>query len=184
MPDGMLGLRGTPVLTVPNLITLARLCAVPFAVWLVLRGHLAAAFALFVAAAVSDALDGWLARRGGGSPLGAMLDPAADKLLLVCMFVTLAAVQVLPDWIAILVVFRDVLIVGGVVLLWLTGAPPRIRPILVSKVNTALQLVLVGAALAWAAFGEPGAVVVSVLVWATAATTVASGAAYVAGRVR
>ena len=77
-------------------------------------------------------MDGWLARRnGGGNTVGALLDPVADKALLVTMYVTLAAVKVLPDWLAILVVFRDVVIVGGVVVLSLLGQsvadPPALR---------------------------------------------------------
>ena len=83
-----------------------------------------------VAAGLSDAVDGWLARRSGSrSAVGAILDPIADKLLLVSMYVTLAFMKVLPDWLAILVVFRDLLIVGGVVLLWVLGIPARIRPL-------------------------------------------------------
>ena len=74
-----------------------------------------------------------------------MLDPVADKALLVSVYVTLAAIGVLPDWLAILVVFRDLVIVGGVLMLWVLGQPPAIRPLLVSKLNTALQIALVGA---------------------------------------
>src|SRR5271166_1407770 len=125
MPDGMPAggsfARGA-LLTLPNVITFARLCAVPLAVWLVLRGSLVGAFTLFVAAAISDAIDGWLARRnGGGNSVGALLDPVADKALLVTMYVSLAAVNELPVWLAILVVFRDAVIVGGVVVLFLLG---------------------------------------------------------------
>ena len=99
-------------------------------------------------------MDGWLARRnGGGNALGALLDPVADKALLVTMYVTLAAVNVLPDWLAILVVFRDVVIVGGVVVLAVLGQPVLIRPLYVSKLNTALQIVLVAVALLLAGFG-------------------------------
>ena len=99
-------------------------------------------------------MDGWLARRnGGGNAVGALLDPVADKALLVTMYVTLAAVKVLPDWLAILVVFRDVVIVGGVVVLSLLGQPVLIRPLYVSKLNTALQIVLVAVALLLAGFG-------------------------------
>ena len=68
-------------------------------------------------AGLSDAVDGWLARRYGGNSIGALLDPVADKALLVTMYVTLAVVRELPDWLAILVVFRDLLIVGGVIVL-------------------------------------------------------------------
>jgi len=171
------------LLMLANAITLARLCAVPAAIWLVLRHDLHVAFALFVAAGLSDAVDGWLARRaGGGSALGAVLDPAADKLLVVGMYVTLAAVGVLPDFLAILVVFRDLMIVGGVLVITMLGQPVAIRPLRLSKANTALQIVLVAVALLLAGFGladpMPVRLLLAALVWAVTATTVASGVAY------
>ncbi len=170
---------GNAVMNLPNIITFARLCAVPVAVWLVLRDHFAAAFWLFVAAGVSDAVDGWLARRRGPTPVGAVLDPMADKLLLVSMYITLAAVHRLPDWLAILVVFRDLMIVGGVAVLRLTGQPVAIRPLPVSKLNTVLQILLVALTLAMAATGWDWPLATLVLGWAVAASTLASGGAYV-----
>jgi cardiolipin synthase len=167
------------LLNLPNLITFARLCAVPVAVWLVLRGAFMGAFWLFAAAGASDALDGWLARRRGPTRLGAAMDPAADKALLVSMYVTLAAVRVLPDWLAILVVFRDLLIVGGVLVLMLSGHRIAFRPLLLSRANTGLQIVLVGVALLLTGMGWPMPWLVTGLVWLVAATTLASGAAYV-----
>jgi cardiolipin synthase len=171
-------------MTLADAITLARLAAVPLVVWLILRHHLALTFWLFVAAGASDAVDGWLARRnGGGSTLGAVLDPVADKALLVTMFVTLAAIRVLPDWLAILVVFRDMLIVGGVLVLSVLGQSVTIRPLYISKLNTAMQIVLVAVALLLAGFGQHNALaapwLLSVLIWSVAATTLASGTAYV-----
>jgi cardiolipin synthase len=171
--------------TLPNAITLARLCAVPGTVWLIMQGRLALAFWVFVAAGISDGLDGWLARvRNTRSSLGAILDPIADKALLVSVYVTLAAIGVLPDWLAILVVFRDLLIVGGVLLLYVAGQPPAIRPLMVSKVNTALQIVLAAASLLLAGYGWGDALVLDLLIWAVAASTLASGAAYVVGAAR
>jgi cardiolipin synthase len=168
------------VFTLPNVITFARLCAVPGAVWLMLQHRLDLAFWIFVAAGLSDGLDGWLARvRNARSRLGAVLDPVADKALLVSVYVTLAAIGVLPDWLAILVVFRDVLIVGGVILLWLLGQPPTIRPLMVSKVTTVLQIALAAAALLLAGYGQGDSMLIDLLVLATAAATLASGAAYV-----
>lgn len=166
--------------TLPNAITFARLCAVPAAVWLVLQHRLDLAFWVFVAAGISDGLDGWLARvRNARSRLGAILDPVADKALLVSIYVTLAAVGVLPDWLAILVVFRDLLIVGGVIMLTLLEQKPAIQPILLSKANTLLQILLAAAALAIAGFGWPARGLLEALIWATAGSTVASGAVYV-----
>jgi cardiolipin synthase (CMP-forming) len=169
-------------LTLPNFITVGRLCAVPATVWLILHGRLDLAFGLFVGAGISDAVDGWLARvRQARSALGAILDPLADKTLLVTVYVTLAAVGVLPDWLAILVVFRDLLIIGGFLMLWVLGQKPLVRPIFVSKLNTTLQIGLAALALALAGFNlhAPGLLEAAVL--ATAASTLVSGGAYVWG---
>lgn len=170
------------LMAVADLITLARLGVVPLIVWLVLRHDLAITFWLFVAAGLSDAVDGWLARRNGGSMLGAVIDPVADKALLVTMYVTLAAIHVLPDWLTILVVFRDVLIVGGVLVLSVLGQSVTIRPLMISKVNTAMQIVLVAVALLLAGFGRRNAFtapfLTNALIWVVAATTLASGTAY------
>ena len=182
MPDGTQLSRpaSAALVTWPNVITFGRLCAVPLAFWLVLEHRMTLAFFLFVAAGASDAVDGWLARRnGGGNAIGAVLDPVADKALLVTMYVTLASVNELPDWLAILVVFRDLVIVGGVLVLAVLGDPVTIRPLYVSKLNTAVTID--------PGFDDPGAGRVRpsphpaklVLIWAVAATTLTSGAAYV-----
>lgn len=149
-------------------------------VWLVLQQRLDLAFWVFLAAGISDGVDGWLARvRNARSRLGAILDPVADKAMLVSIYVALAAIGVLPDWLAILVVFRDLVIVGGVIVLYLLQQPPAIQPILLSKANTVLQIVLAAAALGMAGFGWMSAPLLAALIWATAATTLASGAVYV-----
>ena len=181
MPDGtQLGPKTTAnIFNLPNIITFGRLCAVPLAFWLVLKHRLDLAFYLFVLAGLSDAVDGWLARRYGGNSLGALLDPVADKALLVTMYVTLAVVGVLPDWLAILVVFRDLMIVGGVIVLGVMGHPVAIKPIYISKVNTTLQIILIAAALAMAGFTLMAPMILTVLLWIVAASTLASGAAYV-----
>ena len=180
MPDTGLGrVPGHVFLTLPNIISFGRLCAVPAAIWLVLHQHFPAAFGLFVLAGVSDAIDGWLARRQGGTALGAVLDPLADKTLMVGMYVTLAAIGQLPDWLAILVVFRDLVIVGGVMLLWMTSHPTQIKPLIVSKLNTALQIGLVAAVLGLDSLGLALSPLRLALVWLVAASTLFSGGAYV-----
>ena len=180
---GPKGASDGALLTLPNVITFGRLCAVPAAVWLVLQHRMDLAFWVFVAAGVSDAVDGWLARAWNQrSRLGAILDPVADKVLLVSIYVTLAAVGGLPDWLAILVVFRDLLIVGGVLVLYVLGQPPAIQPILLSKANTLLQITLAAGALLVAGYdlyGLPLVGLAQALILATAATTFASGAVYV-----
>jgi cardiolipin synthase len=169
---------GPCIVTVPNAISLARLFAVPVAVWLVLIAQWRSAFWLFLAAGLSDALDGWIARRGARSRLGAVLDPLADKLLLACMYVVLAATRLLPEWLAILVVFRDLLIVGGIALLAYLGHVVPIAPLPLSKANTAAQIALVALTLCCASFGWKRPPGFSLLVAAVAATTLSSGAAY------
>jgi cardiolipin synthase len=181
MPDGSPVAPGThtSLVNLANIITFARLCAVPAAFWLVLVHRIDQAFVLFVAAGLSDALDGWLARRYGGNAIGAMMDPVADKALLVTMYITLAAVGALPAWLAILVVFRDLLIVGGIVILYVLGNAVAIHPLYISKLNTVLQIVLIGISLLQGGFGLGIPGLAAVLTWCVALTTLASGAAYV-----
>ncbi|HVY18110.1 MAG TPA: CDP-alcohol phosphatidyltransferase family protein [Rhodopila sp.] len=166
--------------TLPNLITFGRICAVPLAFWALLRHRMDEAFVIFVAAGLSDALDGWLARRrGGGNLLGAVMDPVADKALLVTMYISLAAVDVLPDWLAILVVFRDLVIVGGILLMAVLGHEITIQPLYISKLNTVLQILLVAVSLLESGFGLGIPILTVVLIWCVAVTTLASGTAYV-----
>jgi|ERR1700761_707035 len=181
MPDGTPGKPETTASLVnpANIITFLRLCAVPLAFWLVLDRHIEAAFWLFLAAGVSDAVDGWLARRYGGNAVGAIMDPVADKALLVTMYITLATVGVLPPWLAILVVFRDILIVGGFGLLVVLRHAVAVRPLYISKLNTVLQIVLIGISLLQGGFGLGVPGLVFLLTWGVVVTTLASGAAYV-----
>ena len=177
MPDGSQPVAS--LVNLANIITFGRLCAVPLAFWLVLDHRIADAFVLFVAAGLSDALDGWLARRYGGNAIGALMDPVADKALLVTMYITLAAVGELPSWLAILVVFRDVLIVGGIIVLSVLGHAVTIKPLYISKLNTVMQIVLIAASLLQGGFGLGIPRLLGVLTWCVVATTLASGAAYV-----
>jgi cardiolipin synthase (CMP-forming) len=141
-------------MTIPNLITIARLIIVPLVIVMILQGQWPAAFALFVIAGVSDAVDGFIARRFDmHSELGAYLDPVADKALLVSIYVVLAILGIIPAWLAILVVSRDVMIVSAVVLSWVMENPVEIRPFLVSKLNTAAQITFAAGLLAAKAFG-------------------------------
>ncbi len=152
---------------------------VPAVIALMLHHRLDLAALVFLLAGVSDALDGWLARRTNArSKLGAMLDPLADKALLVSVYVTAAATGLLPDWLAILVVFRDVVILGGLAMFIALGQRPSIRPLFISKVNTFAQIALAALALFVPGFGLPLAGLVAALVWVVAATTVLSLLAY------
>jgi cardiolipin synthase (CMP-forming) len=181
MPDGSPVEPGTStsLVNLANIVTFFRLCAVPLAFWLILDHRMGLAFWLFVTAGLSDALDGWLARRFGGNAVGALMDPVADKALLVTMYITLAVVGALPAWLAILVVFRDTLIVGGFLVLAVLGHAVVIHPLYISKWNTALQIALIGVSLLQGGFGLGVPGLGPVLTWCVALTTLASGAAYV-----
>ena len=169
----------TDTLSIPNLITLGRLILVPVIVWFMVSGHTKAAFAAFVIAGVSDAADGYLAKHYNmETELGAYLDPLADKMLIVCIFVTLGIGGALPAWLVIGVVARDVLIVMAVVLSWVLGQPMKIRPFVVSKANTVAQILLAGVVLADEAFLLSLQGLRHVLIWLTAILTVASLASY------
>lgn len=167
---------------VPNLLTLGRLLAVPVEVWLILDGEMAWAFWLFVIAGASDGVDGFIARFWRArSALGAYLDPVADKTLLVCTFLALAKAGYLPNWLIVLVVSRDIMIVGGVLLLYTLRIAVVMQPSFISKVNTLVQIVLAGGILAILGLGlEELAGLVRPMVWLAGATTLASGAMYLA----
>lgn len=166
-------------MSIPNLITLGRVILVPIVFWLLLNGQLQAAFLAFVVAGISDAIDGFLAKRfGWETELGAYLDPIADKLLIVCIFIALGVTARLPSWLVIVVVSRDVLIVIGVLLSWLLNHPTPMKPLAVSKMNTVAQIVLAASVLADEGFKLNLSGVVIALTWLTAATTLASLVAY------
>ncbi|HEU0148953.1 MAG TPA: CDP-alcohol phosphatidyltransferase family protein, partial [Bradyrhizobium sp.] len=127
--------------SIPNLITLGRILLVPIVVWAIASNQMEIAFAVFVVAGVSDAVDGFLAKRFNlRSELGALLDPLADKALLVSIFVTLGVWGAIPRWIVILVVSRDIMIVGAVIVSWLFDKPVPMKPSMVSKLNTVAQV--------------------------------------------
>ena len=129
-------------MSIPNLITLGRILLVPVVVWAISSGAMWIAFVLFLAAGVSDAVDGYLAKRFGmTTELGAYLDPLADKALIVSIYLTLGINGDIPRWLVILVVSRDIMIVGAFMLSWLIGSPIKVKPLLVSKLNTAAQIV-------------------------------------------
>lgn len=168
-----------PSLNLPNCITIARVLSVPVMLWLLLGGRYQAAFFLFMLAGVSDAVDGWLAKRFDlQTELGAYLDPLADKLLVVCIFVAMGWLGELPSWLVIAVVSRDLLIITGVMLAWVLDHPMRIQPLVVSKANTFSQLLLASVVLADTGFGLGLVGLREVLVIGTGMLTMASLLAY------
>jgi cardiolipin synthase len=165
--------------SLPNLITIGRLILTPVTIDLIVTESWRWAFWVFVAAGVSDAIDGWLARTFNlRSELGALLDPLADKALIVSMFVTLAAVGRLPAWLSIMVVSRDLMIVGAVVISWLLRRPVEMKPLMVSKATTFLQLTLAALVLGGQAFGLEISGLIGLLVLLVTALTVASASVY------
>ena len=176
---------GASRLSIPNLITLARILLVPVVVWAIASNQMLFAFLLFAAAGVSDAVDGFLAKRFGmTSQLGAYLDPLADKVLIVSIYISLGILDVLPRWLVILVVSRDLLIVGGVILSWVVGKPVGVKPHPVSKANTAAQLVLVGLVLASLGFGFDAGWALTIIVVMVTGLTLLSVAFYLRDWVR
>jgi cardiolipin synthase len=165
--------------SIPNLITLGRIILVPVVFWLLMSGRTTAAFFAFVVAGLSDGVDGFLAKRyGWQTELGAYLDPLADKLLIVCIFIAMGVLGELPFWLVVAVVSRDALIVMAVVLSWFLGHPVRIKPIAISKANTVAQIVLAAIVLADEGFGLGLDTLRLALVWITGALTIASLATY------
>ena len=166
-------------LNLPNLISLARLLLVPLEIWLILAGRYGLAFWVLVVAGLSDALDGFIAKRfDRRTRLGALLDPVADKAMLISVYITLGVAHQLWTLLVILVVFRDVLIIGGFLLMQVFAVAKHYDPLYISKLNTAVQIVLVGFVLARLSLGvAPGGadLVLSLIV---GATTIASGLSY------
>jgi cardiolipin synthase len=167
-------------INIPNIITLARVMLVPIIFWLLVSGNTQAAFFIFICAGISDALDGYLAKRFKlQTELGSYLDPLADKLLITCVYIALGVAQKLPSWLVIAVVSRDILIVVAVLLAWIVDRRPPIKPLAISKANTAAQLLLAAIVLADQGFGLGLVNVTWVLVWITGALTLLSLAAYI-----
>ena len=164
----------------PNILTLLRILLVPVVILSLREGQYVSALVLFLLAGITDGLDGWIAKRFDCvSQLGTILDPVADKLLISSTFVMLVLLGDIPFWLVLMVVCRDVGIVGGYVILQLLGDVTAIQPTLLSKINTVLQIVLVRGVLLVHGVWAGGAVLVDVLIIAVTITTVASGLHYI-----
>ena len=167
-------------LNLPNFISLSRLLLVPLQIWLIYAGRYGLAFWILVAAGISDALDGFIAKRfDRRTPLGALLDPVADKAMLISVYVMLGVAHQLWTWLVILVVLRDVMIVCGFLLVQVFAVAKYFDPLYVSKLNTGVQIGLVGFVLGRLGLGTGAAGLPDfVLSLAVAATTVVSGLSY------
>ena len=164
----------------PNALCVLRMmlaAPVAFVLW---QGQYRWTLWLFAVAAITDGLDGFLAKRfGWTSELGKILDPLADKLLLVTVFVTLAALGAVPVWVASLAVGRDLVITGGAIAYRLLYGHVDGHPTLISKLNTLCQIFYVLSVVSSAAFGQPSQGLVTMLQWVAVMTTVGSGLDYV-----
>lgn len=177
---------------IPNILTMLRVLAVPAIVFLIFDDYFFWAFLIFAAASITDFVDGYLARRWRvESTLGRLLDPLADKSLLVCCFLTLGYKGLLPLWVVLLVISRDVLIIAAGLSVYLFHIPMVLKPSWGSKVNTVAQIFLIGGMLIlqgclsfqgvffYSSFIIPflrG--ILFVILWITAITTVWSGMGY------
>jgi cardiolipin synthase len=164
----------------PNLISALRLVAVGPVVYLLISEQYAWGLLLFALAGLSDGVDGFLAKRyGWQSRLGGILDPLADKALLICCYLVLGAMGLIPLWLTLAVVLRDLIIVCGGLLYHYLVAKVQTTPIFLSKINTLVQIVLVVAVIADAGpLPLPGPWIAT-LIWACLATTLLSGLLYV-----
>jgi cardiolipin synthase len=174
------------VANIPNILTVARLCCALPIVLLVRAGDYHQAALLFLVAAATDGIDGYIAKRFNAvTTFGTVLDPVADKLLMDSLFLTLAFEGHLPPWIAVLVISRDLLIVAGTLTLRYLAGRFRVEPLFLGKVSTFMQIVLGGAVLLQLSILPWLSPVVQPLLVLTALTVLGSAAAYVhaAGRI-
>ncbi len=163
----------------PNLITIGRILLVPLTIWLLISEEFAAAFFVFVIAGISDGVDGYLARvTKSQTELGAYLDPIADKALLVSVFAALGIIKILPAWLVLIVITRDILIVGGVLLAWLIGQPLIMKPLWISKLNTVAQIAFVGLVLGALGLNIEAYMLLKAGSFIVAGFTIVSGAFY------
>ena len=140
----------------PNILSALRLIAAPIAAWLILHGIDFPALCVFVLAGLSDAADGFLAKRFGlASRFGAWLDPAADKLLMLASFLSLTYIGAVPLWLTGMVIGRDLFIVLGVLLAKAIALPLEVKPLMVGKVSTVAQVVYIALVLLLRTLQEP-----------------------------
>ena len=163
----------------PNFLTALRLAAAPALAFLLARGADSAALGVFAFAGLSDAADGYLAKRFGlTTRFGRFLDPAADKVLMLVSFATLTILGVAPLWLTLLVLARDAAIVAGLLLARVLNIPVRVAPLLIGKANMAMQIIYIALALVILTFGLQWPQVETAAADATALLTAASWLGY------
>ncbi len=163
---------------IPNIITMLRIAAVPLLVWWLFDSQFYNALLLFFLMGLSDALDGYLARTfDWKTTLGAYLDPAADKVMLISAYVTLGALHLLPHWLVLAVIIRDVVLLAGAFAYVSSTRRLEIQPSLISKFNTFVQIILV-LAVVYGQINAFPAIVIQTLIGLTLLTTIASAYDY------
>jgi cardiolipin synthase len=167
------------MVNVPNLLTLIRIILTPLFVFLLQKNYFTMALSVFVVAGITDALDGFIARQfNQRTKLGAQLDPLADKLLLLSSYISLAILEIIPQWLMAIVITRDVLIMLGIAILTIAQKPYTIKPSIISKCTTVLQLFTIFFTLL-----HPDLLnfilIQTCLFWITAGFTITSGLHYI-----
>lgn len=164
----------------PNLLTLARIAMVPWLIVLLQQQDFFWSLLVFIAAGISDGLDGYIAKKYNAiTKLGILLDPLADKALLVSSYVMLAIMQIIPFWLVVVVVFRDIVIIVGYLLMEIFFDSVTIKPLIVSKFNTAVQITFVVMVLVSLAWKLEMSTLINFISYLVFITSVVSGAAYV-----
>ncbi len=180
----MLSLSNGVLMNLPNYITLVRIILIPFFINLMIYSYYQWALVVFVSACVTDALDGLIARlTNSRTELGALLDPIADKLLILSAFITLVLLGMLPVWLVIIVVSRDVILVLGSAVIYFMGHELKARPSIIGKATTGLQFLTVSFSLVLTAL-DVDFEWMQVLHGTTAAFTLGSGVQYVMRGIR
>jgi cardiolipin synthase len=163
----------------PNLLTIVRILLTPFFVILLLKDLYVSALLIFSLAGISDGLDGFIARYyNQRTNLGAHLDPIADKLLLASAFISMAILKIVPSWVAVIVISRDVLIMMGIAIFTITEKSYRVKPSVISKITTVAQITTIILALinvSTMAFTT----LMIILFWVTSLLTTGSGLHYI-----
>jgi cardiolipin synthase (CMP-forming) len=171
-------------MNIPNLLTILRILLIPVLINCLLYGYYFYGLLVFLIAGLTDSLDGIIARTSNQRTiLGAYLDPMADKLLLNACFVTLAVLQLIPGWITIIVVSRDLILVVGTVILHLIQTQTDISPTWLGKSTTVIQLIYIILVLSWITF-EWDLNMITPLLFITATLTVLSGLHYILRGIR
>ncbi len=165
---------------VPNLLTLARIGMVPWLVVLLQQQNYLLSLVVFVIAGVTDGVDGYIAKKyDAKTKLGAILDPLADKALLVSSYVMLSIMEIIPFWLVVTVAFRDLVIVGGYLIVEMFFGEVTMKPLRISKVNTCIQIAFIVIVLASLAWAVNLSTVLTIFAYLVFFTSVTSGAAYV-----